>query len=77
MIIKLLESKELLIGVTYDTILVIIDRLTKYAYFLSYKDKGSLASDFVYLFSRTILANYEILEEIIFDRDKVFKSKFS
>ena len=40
------------------------------------KDRGSTAKDFAYLFITTILANYGILEEIISDRDKIFKSKF-
>ena len=35
-IIKLLRLKEPLIGISYDSILVVVDRLTKYAYLVSY-----------------------------------------
>jgi hypothetical protein len=36
-IIKLLPSKKVLIKIIYDLILIIINRLTKYVYFISYK----------------------------------------
>ena len=35
-IVKLLLSKDLMIGIEYDLILVIIERLTKYRYFIPY-----------------------------------------
>ena len=35
-IVKLLLSKDLIIGIEYDLILVIIERLTKYGYFILY-----------------------------------------
>jgi hypothetical protein len=74
-IVKLPPSKEILTGVTYDLILVVTDRLTKYAYFIFYK-KGSTVEELIYTFNRNIIANYEILEEIISNRDKLFISNF-
>jgi hypothetical protein len=74
-IIKLLLLKETLTGVTYNLILIVIDRLTKYVYFISYKE-GLTAEELVYTFNRNIIANYRILEEIINNRDKLFISKF-
>jgi hypothetical protein len=74
-IVKLLLSKEALIGVTYNLILVIIDRLTKYVYFISYKE-GLTAEELVYIFNRNIITNYGIPEEIISDRNKLFISNF-
>jgi hypothetical protein len=74
-IVKLPPSKEALIGVTYDLILVVTDRLTKYAYFIPYKE-GSTAEELVYTFNRNIIANYGILKKIISDRDKLFTSNF-
>ena len=74
-IVKLLPSKEVITEVVYDSILVVIDRLTKYAYFISYKE-GLTAEDLAYAFNRNIIANYDILEEIISNRDKLFISKF-
>jgi len=55
---KLLLSKEPITGVIYDSIIVITDRLTKYAYFISYL-KSFLAEDFAYIFHKYIVANHE------------------
>jgi hypothetical protein len=74
-IVKLPPSKEALIGVTYDLILVITDRLTKYAHFISYKEDLTV-EELVYTFNRNIIVNYGILEEIINNRDKFFTSNF-
>jgi hypothetical protein len=74
-IVKLPPSREALIEVTYNLILVIIDRLTKYAYFISYKE-GSTVEELAYTFNRNIIINYGILEEIISNRDKLFISNF-
>ena len=59
----------------YNSIFVIVDRLTKYAYFLPYQE-SSTAADLAYTFLRTVLANHGAPEEIISDRDKLFTSKF-
>jgi hypothetical protein len=74
-IIKLPLSKETLTGIIYNSILVVTDRLIKYAYFISYKE-GSTAEELVYIFNRNIIANYGILEEIISDKNKLFISNF-
>ena len=37
-IIKLSESEELVTGVIYDSILVIVDRLIKYSHLISFKE---------------------------------------
>jgi hypothetical protein len=74
-IVKLLLLKEALTGITYNSILVVTNRLIKYAYFLFYKE-GSTAEDLVYTFNRNVIANYGILEEIINNRDKLFISNF-
>jgi hypothetical protein len=74
-IVKLLPLKEALIGVTYNSILVVTDRLIKYAYFIPYKE-GLTTEELVYIFNRNIIVNYGILEEIISDRDKLFISNF-
>jgi hypothetical protein len=74
-VVKLPSSKEALTGVTYNSILVVTDRLTKYAYFIPYKE-GSTAEELAYTFNRNIIANYGIPEEIISDRDKLFTSNF-
>ena len=61
-------------GIKYNAILVITDRFTKYAYFLSWKTTA-MAEDVTYELIRTIIANHGIPDEIISDRDKLFTSK--
>lgn len=61
--------------VKYDLILVIMDRLMKYVYFLLWK-KLSIAENLAYQFQRNIYANHRMSEEIISDRDKLFIFKF-
>jgi len=67
--------KKRVIETTYDFILIITDRLIKYEYFLSYK-KATFAEDLTYTFLRMIVANHELSDEIISNRDKLFTSKF-
>jgi hypothetical protein len=74
-IIKLPPSKEALTGVTYDSILIVTNRLTKYAHFIPYKE-GSTAEELVYIFNRNIITNHGVLKEIISNRDKLFISNF-
>jgi hypothetical protein len=54
---KLLLSKKLIIGVIYDFIIIVTDRLTKYAYFIPYL-KSSSAEDLAYIFYKYIVANH-------------------
>jgi len=54
---------------------MITDRLIKYEYFLSYK-KAKFAEDLTYTFLRMIVANHELSDEIISNKDKLFTSKF-
>jgi hypothetical protein len=74
-IVKLLPSVKLIIKVVFDLILVITDRLTKYGYFILYKE-SSLAEELVYAFNKHIIGNYGISKKIISDRNKLFTSRF-
>jgi hypothetical protein len=74
-ITKLPELKKLISNAQHDSILIIIDRLTKFGYFLPYR-KSSITKELVYIFLRRIVANYGLLKKIILDRDKLFTSKF-
>ena len=74
-IVKLSKSKERVTKTTYNSILMITDRLIKYKYFLSYK-KVTFAEDLTYTFLRMIVTNHELSDEIISNRDKLFTSKF-
>jgi hypothetical protein len=54
---KLPLFRELMIGVIYNSIIVVTNRLTKYAYFISYLE-SFLAENLVYIFYKYVMANY-------------------
>jgi hypothetical protein len=56
-ITKLLLFKKLMTGIMYDFIIIVTNRLTKYAYFISYL-KSSLAKDLAYMFHKYVMANH-------------------
>jgi hypothetical protein len=70
-VIKLLLLQDLIIGIKYDFILVIINKLTKYIYIILYL-KVNIIENLVYIFLRIIVTNYNILEKIISDKNKFF-----
>ena len=70
-IVKLPLLKEPLTGISYDTIVVIVDILTKYAYFKLYRET-STAEDLAYIFNKIVIIRHGILEKIISNRDKLF-----
>ena len=74
-IVKLPTSKEPGTGQVCDSILVIVDRLTKYAYFIPTKESIQ-AQDMAYLVLRTLLANHQTPREIVTDRGTLFTSTF-
>jgi hypothetical protein len=74
-IIKLPPSVKLIIEVVFDLILVIINRLTKYGYFILYKE-SLLAEELAYTFNKHIIGNHGISKEIISNRDKLFILRF-
>ena len=55
----------------YDTILIIIDRLTKMSHFISFK-KDLDAGQFTSLFMQHIVRLHEIAQDIITDRGSLF-----
>jgi hypothetical protein len=74
-IIKLSPSVELIIKVVFDLILVVIDRFTKYGYFILYKESLSIKK-LAYAFNKYIIGNYGISKKIISDKDKLFILRF-
>ena len=63
--------KESLIDTIYNSILVIIDTLTKYTYLKLYKEV-SIVEDLIYIFNKIVITQYRILDKIILDKDKLF-----
>ena len=54
---------------------LIINHLIKYIYILLYKEMY-IVKNLTYTFFKTVLANYKLLKEIIFNKDKLFIFKF-
>ncbi len=74
-IVKLPKSNDPVTNVAYDAILVVVDRLTKYAYFIPWRESGT-AADLANVMLRDIVSKHGVPEKIISDRDKLFTSKF-
>ena len=55
----------------YNSILVIINTFTKYAYLKPYKEV-SIIEDLIYIFNKIVIVQYRILDKIVLDRDKLF-----
>jgi hypothetical protein len=70
-VVKLLLSRDPIIGIEYNSILVVMDKLTKYIYIILYLEANT-AEDLAYAFLRVVIANYNALEKIISDRNKFF-----
>ena len=74
-IIKLLKSKDLVIGQKYNSILVVIDKLTKWGYFILYTEDMSV-KDLSKIYIKEVFARYRVLIKIISDKDLRFISVF-
>ena len=74
-IMKLSKFRKFMTEAYYDAVLIITDRLTKYCYFIAYNEAFT-AEDLAYIFLKMIISQHGISEEIISNRDKLFKSKF-
>ena len=74
-ITKLPTSREISSDQEYDSIFVITDRLTKYGYFIPFKEATD-AEVLAYTVLRTVVANHGLPNEIISDRGTTFASKF-
>ncbi|XDG04636.1 hypothetical protein ABKA04_004251 [Annulohypoxylon sp. FPYF3050] len=74
-ITKLPTSKCPITGIGYDSIWVIVDRLTKYGYFFPFLSTNT-AEHLAYLFLREYVSKHGLPERIASDRDTLFTSKF-
>ncbi len=74
-IIKLLKFKNLAWEVRFDSILIIVNRLTKYMMFISFRETA-IASVLMYIILQELISNYELSKKFIINRDKLFTSKF-
>jgi DNA-binding transcriptional regulator WhiA len=74
-IVKLPKSLELALGRLCDTILVIVDRLTKASKFVP-TEETITAEECAYEVSKAMISEHGMPEEFITDRDKLFTSKY-
>ena len=74
-ITKLLKLKKLIKGIIYDSILVMINQLTKYTHIISFK-KTYFSEQLEYVILNRLIQHNSILKALVSDRDKLFTSKF-
>jgi small neutral amino acid transporter SnatA (MarC family) len=55
----------------HDAILVIVDKLTKWGYFIAYTEE-ILAEDIARIYIKEVFIRYRVLSKIILDRDLRF-----
>jgi len=59
----------------YNLILIIIDRLIKYLYIITYKEKF-IAKQLKYIVLNRLIQYYNIFKELISNKDKLFISNY-
>ena len=74
-IIKLSESEKLVTKETYDSILVIVDRLIKYSHLIPFKESYS-ANQLEFIVLDRLIRYHDISKEMTSDRDKLFTSNY-
>ena len=74
-IIKLPKSTNSATGDRYDSILIMIDRLTKYSHIVACKEKFT-AEQLKYIVLNRLIRYHDILKELTSDRDKLFTSNY-
>jgi hypothetical protein len=67
----LLLLKDPAIGLAYNSILVIVDRFTKYALIIPFR-RDYIAVQLAHVLKDRLIRDYSILKTIISDRDKLF-----
>jgi len=67
----LLKLRDPIIGQDYNVILVIVNKLIKWGYFIVYTEE-ILAEDVAKIYIKEVFARYRALSKIILDRDLRF-----
>ena len=70
-IIKLLKLKDLVIEQEYNAILIIVDKFTKWGYFIGCIEEIK-AEDLVKVYIKYVFIQHGVLKKIILDRDLKF-----
>ena len=68
---KLLKLKDPIIGQEYDSIFIIVNKFTKWGYFITYI-KEILIKDVAQVYIKEVFLRYRVLDKIILNRDMRF-----
>ena len=71
----MLKSKDPIIGVEYNIILVIVDKYIKWGYFIIYIE-AITAKDLARIYIKEVFIRYRLLKKIVLDRDLKFILEF-
>ena len=74
-VVKLPKSTDSATKVVYNSILVVVDTLTKYTHLVPWKKSGT-ASKLASVLLRKLVSYQELPKTIISDQDKLFTLKF-
>ena len=74
-IVKLLKLKDPITGQKYNSIFIIVDKFTKWGYFIAYIEE-ILVKDIVQVYIKEMFLRHGVLNKIILDRDTRFISVF-
>ena len=70
-IVKLLKLKDPITGQEYNSIFIIIDKFTKWGYFITYIEE-ILVKDIAQVYIKEVFLRYGVLDKIILDKDTKF-----
>ena len=68
---KLLKSKDPITGQEYDSIFIIVDKFTKWGYFITYIKEIS-AKDIAHVYIKEVFSRHRVLDKIILNKDTRF-----
>jgi len=69
------KSRDPITGQDHDAILVIVDKLTKWGYFIAYTEE-ILVEDIARIYVKEVFVRHGVLSKIISDRDPRFVAAF-
>ena len=72
---KLPKLKDPITEQEYDSIFIIINKFTKWGYFIAYIEE-ILVKDIVQVYIKEVFLKYKVLNKIILDKDTKFISAF-
>ena len=74
-IVKLPPSIDLVTKESYDGIMVVVDRFSKFGRFIPYRETWT-TTDLAHVFIKNVVANHGLPIQLVTDRDKLFTSNF-